>query len=205
MVVQLVPSQNSFSVDGSNPAMVMVPTATQKVLERHVTPLNCADCVPAGSALAATIDHADPFHCSTSVVGVDPSVLPTATQNEGPAQETPWSTAGPSGSGPLTGAHDDPFPCSRSGLGGNPCRPTATQKEDVGHATPLRLSVSGWEDVGVLTAVQVDGVTVGGTVVEALAGGAVLQRPSTPAPIATTHDRSNADTMRRMFTLRSSL
>jgi hypothetical protein len=40
VVVQLDPSQNSSSVDGLNPAMVIVPTATQKVLLTHETPLN---------------------------------------------------------------------------------------------------------------------------------------------------------------------
>jgi hypothetical protein len=38
MVTQLAPFQNSFSVPELNPDIVIVPTATQKVLLKHETP-----------------------------------------------------------------------------------------------------------------------------------------------------------------------
>jgi hypothetical protein len=97
--------------------MVIVPTATQKLLLTQETPRNSADCVPTGSAAGVAIDHADPFHCSMSAtVVVDPSTIPTAMQNEGPAHETLWRNATPPGSGALTDAHDEPFHCSINAL-----------------------------------------------------------------------------------------
>jgi hypothetical protein len=52
----------------------------------------------------------------SATVVVDPSTIPTAMQNEGPAHETLWRNATPPGSGALTDAHDEPFHCSINAL-----------------------------------------------------------------------------------------
>ena len=77
VVVQLEPSQISFSVPGLNPAMVIVPTATQNVALTHETPRNCELWVPIGNEAGVATDQADPFHVSMSA---SPFTSPTATR-----------------------------------------------------------------------------------------------------------------------------
>ncbi len=83
------------------------------VADVHDTPLNCAP----GTSGVDWIDHVLPFHTSVSVgLAVAVTVLPTAMQNEGEAQETPAIVTKrvPGGFGVLRTDHAVPFHRSAS-------------------------------------------------------------------------------------------
>jgi hypothetical protein len=88
-----------------------------EVEERHDTEFSSVCTDVAGFTALATLQMV-PFHCSTSgSTSVSPGpLMPAATQNEGPAQDTPLSSLlpAPVGFGLGTTDHVDPFHCSIS-------------------------------------------------------------------------------------------
>lgn len=118
------------------------PTATQNIAVRQLIPDSWFDwypsvCPPVGLDVL-TIDHTEPFHCSTSgKTPVTPAQNPTAMHMLGEAQSMPFSRAlpAPDGSGGASDDHAPPLQTSANG----PwlVSPTATQLVWVGHDTPL--------------------------------------------------------------------
>ena len=87
------------------------------VAERHDTAFSSVCTDVAGFTGLAKLQTL-PFHCSASgLTSVSPGpVMPTATQNEGPAHDTPSSSLlpAPAGFGLGTIDHVEPFHCSIS-------------------------------------------------------------------------------------------
>jgi hypothetical protein len=86
-----------------------------QVAERHDTAVKFV-CIDEAGLTALITLHSLPFHCSTrGSTSVPPApLMPTATQNVGPAQDTPFSSLlpAPTAFGLGTMDHDDPFHCS---------------------------------------------------------------------------------------------
>ena len=86
----------------------------QKVVLGHDTPVRLLPVKPARLGLVATV-HADPFHCSTSVLVVLVPVSPTATQSVAVAQLTATREPCPLSEGVAANVHAEPVHCSTSG------------------------------------------------------------------------------------------
>ncbi len=139
--VHVVPFHVSASVRPGFTPSLNVPTAWQNELPTQETPerVLLAPLASDPSGLE-TIDHAVPFHCSTSVeVELAPSLSPTATQSAGSLQETPRSSLSvdAAGAGVSTIVHDEPFHCSTRGTVVDPlcADPTAMQSVLLGQDT----------------------------------------------------------------------
>jgi hypothetical protein len=117
-------------------AVVLNPTAVQKVALRHETSFSFVPVEPVTLA-AVTCVHADPFHCSAS--GAEfPVKSPTAMQNAGPAQLTLSSSAAPEpGVGTVASAQLVPFHWLMTMLPVVLLNPTPTQNVLLAHVTPL--------------------------------------------------------------------
>src|ERR1700722_4845224 len=129
----------------------------QKLAPVHETPRREVLVAPVTLGLP-TVLHVVPFHWSTSVLAPAP---PTATQKVGELQLTAKSVAGPDGAGLGITVHDVPSHSSMSGEGPASACPTATQKEPFTHELPNKSPVV---TVGVVAMVQLDALTVAGTV-----------------------------------------
>jgi hypothetical protein len=113
---QFVPFQRSTSVRGVMPLFAN-PTAKQLVVLVHATPKRSLFAAPAGFGLA-TIDHAEPFQCSMSVLAGPRPATPTAKQLValGHATENRPGDGDPLGLGLATIDHAVPFQRSMSVL-----------------------------------------------------------------------------------------
>ena len=158
----------------------LLPTATHELVLTHETP-SSSTVVPLGDGAGREdVDHVAPFQVSISAAVGEVPLNPTATQKEGPAHDTLCRTENNAATGWVTFAHATPFHSMSTGTGGPPWRPTAKHRSDVAQATPLTDSVDVWDEVGMVTALHEEAVTVGGTVLAAAdPTGAAASQPDT--------------------------
>jgi hypothetical protein len=173
--VQVVPFQLA-AVGAYVLEPLAIPTVMQKVVLGQDTPLRPLFVTPARSGLV-TMVHEEPFHCSISVLEPE---KPTAMHSVAVAQLTAEKPPSPLRDGVVTNVHAEPVHCSINGSVRPPTLwlPTPTQNEAFAQDTPPKEpSVT----VGVLaTAVQVDAVTVAGTVGFAAPPGAAPRNNQAP-------------------------
>ena len=89
------------------------PSAMQNETERQVA-AHSSSSAPEGSAEGITV-HVVPFHTLINVEITEAPLtpVPTAAQNDGPTQDTPFSVpVTPAGSGLVMRVHEVPFQCS---------------------------------------------------------------------------------------------
>jgi hypothetical protein len=148
----------------------------QKVVLGQDTPVRPLLVKPARLGLG-TMVHADPFHCSVSVFEPE---KPTAMHDVAVAQLTAEKPPSPVREGVVTNVHAEPVHCSTSGSV-RPATfwlPTPTQKSALAQETPPKEPLV---TAGVLAAaVQVDAVTVAGTVGFAAPPGAAPRKSQAP-------------------------
>lgn len=173
--VQVVPFQLA-AVGAYVLEPLAIPTVMQKVVLGQDTPLRPLFVKPARLGLVTTV-HEDPFHCSISVFEPE---KPTAMHSVAVAQLTAEKPPSPLRDGVVTNVHAEPVHCSISGSV-RPLTlwlPTPTQNEAFAQETPPNEpSVT----AGVLVAaVQVDAVTVAGTVGFAAPPGAAARNSQAP-------------------------
>jgi hypothetical protein len=116
--VHATPSQASASVVTVPSAEVVLPTAVHLAAVRHDTPVRVEAAIPAGSALASTLQE-DPFHDSIRVRWFPEASVssPAAAHHAGVGHDTARNVAAGAPSGPATADAVQWEPSQRSASG----------------------------------------------------------------------------------------